>query len=321
MHGTPVHSSVVADVLFILAASRESRVLLEWAIALRAMATGKLGMPPGTQQTELGRRIAQNFLDPQWNVAVRAALGNTQIEYLAHHFYKCCVTNVPTNSRYPIADENWLVGARALYWREPSLQMLANALLDQLRVVTENAVAAIARPSAQPVAVAPLAPTPPRKEMWTKLIARLRLIARAKRFVEQFARDWEAQKARVAAAKATQEAVPLPVATSTAIHAAEAIPTPAPAVMSTPAHTPTHFECVFVPPPACNHVSAPIVNRGPIAVTSAPTQRLVSSTSPCGQAADVNQNASMELFLNSQRAFRGRLLVNRRPLILLAQPP
>lgn len=316
MHGTPVHSSVVADVLFILAASRESRVLLEWAIALRAMATGKLGMPQGMQQTELGRRIAQNFLDPQWNVAVRAALGNTQIEYLAHHFYKCCVTNVPTNSRYPIADENWLVGARALYWKEPSLQMLANALLDQLRLSSESAVAAPTPPRAQPVAVA--VTTPPSKEMWTKLIARLRLIALAKRFVEQFVRHWEAQKARATGA---QEPAPIPVATSTA-PAAEAIPALVPpATMPTPARAPTDSECVFIPPPSCEHVAAPLVNCGPITATSAPTQRLVMPASECIRLPDVNQNASIELFLNSQRAFRGRSLINRRPLISLAQPP
>lgn len=77
-------------------------------------------------------------------------------------------------------------------------------------------------------------------EIQAKLIARLRLIARAWRFVHQFARDWKAQQARKAAA---QTSTPLPE--PAVAHEPTSLPTATPApVIAMPSRAPKQCDGV-----------------------------------------------------------------------------
>ena len=259
MHGTNVHSTIVPDALTIIAVCTGSRRLLELGIALKAVATGKVWLPPAAEDADSAMRIARNLLSPQWTSRARTALAAPQIEYLAGHFLRVCVTCVPTQASDPLNDRTWLAGVRALYGREHSLPMLANALLSQLHLPDE--------PDSAVPAPAPVPVVARSHEIQTKLIARLRLIARAKRFVEQFARNWEAQKARTASAMADVRDE-VKQATTPAFEApAEAVPA---VTITTPATEPAYAETVHIDEPRAIAARKPMRSffRRPISLSA-----------------------------------------------------
>jgi len=213
MHGAHIPSSTIADTMVLIAICTGSRALLELAIALRALTTGSICVPPGPENAEMVHRIARSLLDPQWMTRTRAALGDTRVEQLAGHFYEACLMSVPTNAQAPLSDATWLTGVRSLYSTERAMQFMAEALVRQFAPLrdaepTEQvpepppAVAAVSAPATTSTSSAP-SPA----EIQAKLIVRLQKIAKLYRFLKL----WKAHQARMAAAHSSKPN-PAPVA-------------------------------------------------------------------------------------------------------------
>jgi hypothetical protein len=235
MHQTSVHSTIVPDAIAIIAVCTTSRALAEFAVALKMVSVDNLSLPPGPEQVEAKVRIAQNVASLAWRVEARAALRDPDIEELAWYFYQICLKWVPSNSSDPMTDDAWLLGVRALYSRERSLQQIANTLIEQFctpeafietpadfvesqpAAVVDNRPAAVAAPpiaNASPPAAPTASITPPSvattqtvaasfpRDTRSKLVARLELLVKAKRFVDQFMQHYNASQARKAKAQA-----------------------------------------------------------------------------------------------------------------------
>ncbi|HRI71822.1 MAG TPA: hypothetical protein PK156_46635 [Polyangium sp.] len=204
MHATNVQPFRVLDALTIIATCSESSETLELVATLRTMTMGELQLPLGPRSEQMARRIGQQMRNAQWLASASMTLHNAETNYLAHQFFQWCLRCVPTNAANPLADETWLPRVRMLYSWDPNLRLLAEALVNQFRLADDNefAVQAPATPaqSAAPAAPAPKVSTPASAHdaIHARLIARLRVVARTKRFIEQFVRDWKAQKARAA---------------------------------------------------------------------------------------------------------------------------
>jgi len=226
VHRINVQSSSVPDAVAIIAVCASSRPLAEMAIALKLISNDELSLPSGSRHAASKSRIAQTVSSLFWRVEARAAMSDPQVEELAFLFYQICLQRVPTNSPNPIADDDWLLRVRELFLLQKPLQVIAGALLDQFPLpeayeeaphdsvspqpaaesesIPASPVAASAAPiSPQPIAITNSRPSPsPARDVRAELLARLRLIAKAKRFVDQLKKHHDAKQASLNAAQA-----------------------------------------------------------------------------------------------------------------------
>jgi len=211
VHTTSVRSFGVLESLTIIAVCSGSSEAIDLLNSLRVIATGELWLPVGPGAEGMARRMGQRLRNTQWVASARTTINDVSSKYLAHHFFQWCVRCVPTNALDPLADATWLPRVRISYSMDPGLRMLAESLVNQFRLPGDNEIAAhapvVPAPSFAPIGPAPAASAlaPSQDAVQARLIARLRVIAKAKRFIEQFVRQWNAQKARAAAKPAMQD--------------------------------------------------------------------------------------------------------------------
>jgi len=142
MHGTHGHSSsIITDAITIISVSLGSSTLLTFAIALRAVATGNVWLPPGHEHSEVACNIIQHISDPKWCLGAQRALQDPKVESLARLFYNACIASVPTKAENPLSDETWIMGIRSFFAQEQSMQLAADVLLSQFTQPDENDIA------------------------------------------------------------------------------------------------------------------------------------------------------------------------------------
>lgn len=228
MQKPSVQSSVVLDAIAIIAVCMNSRALAETAIALKILSHDDLSLPSGSLDAKAKYRIAKTLADFPWRVEARAALRDPEVQELAFYFYQLCLRWAPTDSANPTADTDWLLRVRELVARQKPLQVIAATLLDQIPLpdiyLEEPALLIAPQPAAMPNRIpearpapraeptTPAAPQPATlntaassisrpEDVPAALIARLNVVARAKRFVDQFIQHEKAKQARIQEAK------------------------------------------------------------------------------------------------------------------------
>lgn len=205
VHTTSAHSFGVLEALTIIAACSEASEAIDLLNSIRIIATGILWLPVGPGAEGMARRMGQILRNRQWIASARTTYNDAATKYLAHHFFQWCVRCVPTHSPDPFMDETWLPRVRILLSLDTGLRLLADSLVNRFQLPDNKEMAVEApvasAPSMTTTAPAPAVsvPSPSPDAIYTRLIARLRVVVRAKRFVDQFVRHWNAQKARTAA--------------------------------------------------------------------------------------------------------------------------
>jgi len=259
MHATNVQPFSVLDALGIIAACSNDPKLFEMVSSLQAITTGELRLAPGPHAEVMARRMGQRLRNPQWAATARSLLLDATSQYLTYHLFQWCVRCAPTNASNPLTDETWLPRVRMLYSWDPHLQLLADTLVNQFRVLDDYDDAAqapaVAAPAIAPAEVAPAvaAPAPTQETNFALLMRRLHLATKAKRFVDQFVRHWNEQKARAAMAQSVAEAN-----SSRVVPAVAPIPNTS---MAAPEAEPRHIESPQENPPASTHESRRFANK------------------------------------------------------------
>ncbi len=232
MHRTNAQSTIVPDALAIIAACSESRSLMELAVALRAVVSGTVLLPP--DRVETISRIATDLMNPRWNVEAHVTLMDQRVQYFASAFCRACVQAVPLTAENPTRDLVWQARVKATLEWDMSLQNHAKLLLQHIRLRVTPAQRAVA-PAVAANAV------PPKRD-------KAELHTKAKRFAEEFVRRWKAQKACAAA-----------VSVSAPIPAAEPEPRQIPAAPAivAPASTPLNSDVMRVMVPWTRYSAAP----------------------------------------------------------------
>ncbi len=188
-----VYSTLVPDTLAMIAACANSRPVMELAVALRAVVSGALLLPPDRGETIL--RITRDLMNPEWNLRAHITLRDPIVRYWAKMFWRACIQAVPLTAENPVRDLVWQGRAKAELERSASLQNHAKLLLRQITLRVTPA---------QPV-VAPVIATktnpPPKSD-------KVQMEAKARQFATEFVRLREAQKARVAASNAARFVTP-----------------------------------------------------------------------------------------------------------------
>jgi len=186
-----VYSTLVPDALAIIAACTESRPLMELAVALRAVVSGTVFLPPDRAETI--SRIARDLTNAQWNLQAHVTLKDPIVQHLAKQFCRACIQAVPLTAENPTRDLNWKARVKAALTQDASLRSHAKLLLQNVRLRVTPA-------QAMPVQAAPAQATnatpPPKRDT-------AELHALAKKVAEELVRRREAQKARAAEANAT----------------------------------------------------------------------------------------------------------------------
>lgn len=250
MDRTNIQSSIVPDAVAIIAVCATSRPLAEMAVALKLISDDELSWPSEFRHTASKWRIAQTVSSLYWRVEARTAMRDPDVQELAFLFYQICLQRVPTNSPNPLTDEDWLLRVRDFFLRQKPLQLIAGDLLDQFPMpetyeeAIPNFVSAQAATESIPVPTAPAAvpatpispqpivatnsppSTSPKQGITAELVARLELIAKAKRFVDEFKKRHEANQARIKAAQA-EEPHPAPTIVQEKLHTSS-VPEPEP---------------------------------------------------------------------------------------------
>jgi hypothetical protein len=179
------YSTLVPDALAIIAACTNARPSMELAVALRAVVTGTVLLPPDRAETI--SRIAADLMNPRWNLQAHITLKDPLVQYHARAFFRACIQAVPPTADNPKRDLVWQGRVKTALERDASLQAHAKAFLQGIKLRVTPAQAA-ATPS--------IAPKRDKAE----------LHAKAKQFAEEFVRRQEAQKARAAEAVAANSA-------------------------------------------------------------------------------------------------------------------
>jgi len=210
MHATNVQPFSVLDALTIIASCTGSCEVIELVTALRAIATDELWLPVGPRAEKMAKRIGRQLRNSEWVECSRTAMQNAETNYLVPHFLQWCLSCVPTNAPHPFADQTWLPRARILYSHDPGLRMLAESIVNQFQPFSDceftvpapeppaSSIAPIAPTTSAPIATGPtpLASSP--QAIRARLIAQLLVAVKAKRFIDQFVRHQNAQKAGAA---------------------------------------------------------------------------------------------------------------------------
>ena len=212
MHGANVQSTLIPDAMAIIASCTGSRSLMELAVALRAIATGKILLPP--DRSETSARIAQDLMNRRWNLEAHVTLVDPRVQYFAKAFCIACIQAVPLTAENPTRDLVWQTRVRATLAQDALLQSHAKLLLQHIRLRVTPA-----QPAVVP-AIAANANQSPKRD-------KAELHARAKQFAEEFVRRWEAQKAQAAVTN-TLPSVSNPVQVPQAVPEAPSIAAPAP---------------------------------------------------------------------------------------------
>jgi len=192
MHRTNAQSTLVPDAIAIIAACTGSRAMMELAVALRAIVTGAVLLPP--DRGESISRIAADLMNPQWNMQAHLTLNHPVVKYFAKAFCQACIHAVPLTLDNPTRDLKWQQRVKEVLERDASLQNHAKLLLQQIKLRVTPAQPVVAP------AVAANAPSTPKYD-------KAEIHAKARQFAEEFVRRREAQKAQAAAAKASSPVV------------------------------------------------------------------------------------------------------------------
>ncbi len=188
-----VYSTLVPDTLAMIAACTNSRPVMELAVALRAVVSGALLLPPDRGETI--QRITRDLMNPEWNLRAHISLRDPIVRYWAKMFWRTCIQAVPLTAENPARDLVWQGRVKAELERNASLQNHAKLLLRQitLRVTpTQPVVAPVITANATPASK----------------YDKAELEAKARQFAAEFVRLREAQKAGVAAANAARFVTP-----------------------------------------------------------------------------------------------------------------
>ncbi len=183
-----VYSTLVPDTLAMIAACINSQPMMELAVALRAVVSGALLLPPDRGETIL--RITHDLMNPEWNLRAHITLRDPILRYWAKMFWRTCIQAVPLTAENPSRDLVWQGRVQAELERNASLQNHAKLLLRQIMLRVTPA-----QPVVAPVIAAKVDPAPQYDKAALETKARL--------FAAEFVRLREAQKARIAAANAT----------------------------------------------------------------------------------------------------------------------
>jgi len=267
MHRTNAQSTIVPDAIAIIAACTGSRAMMELAVALRAIVTGAVLLPP--DRGESISRIASDLMNPQWNMQAHLTLNHPAVKYFAKTFCRACIQAVPLTPENPTRDLVWQQRVKEVLEQDASLQSHAKLLLQQIKLRVTPA-----QPVVAPV-IAATAPTTPKYD-------KAELQAKARQFAEQFVRLHEEQKARAATAQSS-EPIPAPLASS----AQEPTSTPAPAIATIPKPVPAERLPIHSPwvagiaalPLDC-HMSRQLVSPFAEQARVANTQRQANGLSP-----------------------------------------
>ncbi len=166
MHGTHGQSSsIITDAVTIISIISESNALLTFAIALHAVATGNVWVPPGPEYSDMARDIVQHISNPQWRQRAQRVLRDPQVESLARLFFDACIAAVPTKAANPIVDETWMSGVRAFVATEQSMQVVAHVIFKQFTLPDESDIVEsgpIAATNPLPVVATPVMAVPAR---------------------------------------------------------------------------------------------------------------------------------------------------------------
>jgi hypothetical protein len=193
MHRTNAQSTLVPDAIAIIAACTGSRAMMELAVALRAIVTGAVLLPPDRAETI--SRIAADLMNPQWNMQAHLTLKHPAVKYYAKAFCRACIQAVPLTPDNPTRDLMWQERVKDVLEQDASLQSHAKLLLQQIKLRVTPA-----QPVVAPAIATGATPTPK--------YDKAELHAKARQFAEEFVRRREAQKAQAEAASAP----PIPVA-------------------------------------------------------------------------------------------------------------
>jgi len=188
MHRTNAQSTIVPDAIAIIAACTGSRAMMELAVALRAIVSGAVLLPP--DRADAISRIAADLMNPQWNMQAHLTLKNPLAQYFAKAFCRACIQAVPLTPENPTRDLRWQQRVKEVLERDASLQSHAMLLLQQVKLRVT---------SAQPVVAPAITVNAPPSPKYDKA----ELHAKARQFAEEFVRRREAQKARAREANAT----------------------------------------------------------------------------------------------------------------------
>ncbi len=188
-----VYSTLVPDTLAMIAACTNSRPVMELAVALRAVVSGAVLLPPDRGETIL--RITRDLMNPEWNLRAHITLRDPIVRYWAKMFWRTCIQAVPLTAENPARDLVWQGRVKAELERNASLQNHAKLLLRQITLRVTPA-----EPVVAPVIAAKVNPAP--KYDKTKLETK------ARQFAAEFVRLREAQKARIAAVNAARFVTP-----------------------------------------------------------------------------------------------------------------
>jgi len=187
MHRTNAQSTIVPDAIAIIAACTGSRAMMELAVALRAIVTGAVLLPPDRAETI--SRIAVDLMNPRWNLEAHLTLEHPVVKYFAKAFCRGCIQAVPLTPENPTRDLMWQQRVKEVFERDASLQNHAKLFLQHIKLRVTPA-----QPAAVP-AIAATAKTSPKYD-------KAEIHAKARQFAEEFVRRREAQKARAAEASA-----------------------------------------------------------------------------------------------------------------------
>lgn len=210
MHATNVQPLSVLDALTIIASCTGSCEVIELVTALRAIATDELWLPIGPRAEKMAKRIGRQWRNSEWVESSRTAMHNAETNYLVRHFLQWCLSCVPTNASHPFADQTWLPRARILYSHDPGLRMLAESIVNQFQPFSDceftapapepsaSSIAPIAPTTSAPVATEPAQSASSPQAIRARLIAQLLVAVKAKRLIDQFVRNQNAQKAGAA---------------------------------------------------------------------------------------------------------------------------
>ncbi len=178
-----VYSTLVPDTLAMIAACTNSRPMMELAVALRAVVSGALLLPPDRGETIL--RINRDLMNPEWNLRAHISLRDPIVRYWAKTFWRACIQAVPFTAENPARDLVWQGRVKAELVRNASLQNHAKLLLRQITLRVTPA---------QPVVAPVVSETPNPAANHDKA----KIEAKARQFAAEFVRLREAQKARAA---------------------------------------------------------------------------------------------------------------------------
>lgn len=184
MHRTNAQSTLVPDALAIIAACTGSRSMMELAVALRAIVTGAVLLPPDCGETI--SRIAADLTNPQWNMQAHLTLNHPVVKYFAKAFCRGCIQAVPLSPENPTRDLLWQERVKEVLERDVVLQSDAKLLLQQIKLRVTPAQA--------------VAPTIAARATQPHQCDKAELHAKVRKLAEEFVRLRKGHKARAAEA-------------------------------------------------------------------------------------------------------------------------